>query len=62
MSSFRDSAAILVSCTTEKSEVLSVDNLATDVDPTSRLLTFTKKNSGPSMEPWETPASKWHQF
>ena len=40
-----------MSCTTEKSEALSVDNLATDVDPTSRLLTFTKKNSGPSMEP-----------
>ena len=42
-SSFRDRDVVLGSCTTEKSEVSSANNLATGVNPLGRSVILTKK-------------------
>ena len=42
--------------TTENNEVSSANNFAFDERPSARSLIYIKNRSGPSMEPWGTPA------
>ena len=47
---------VFVLWTTENNEVSSANSFAFDDKPTAKSFMYIKKSSGPSMEPWGTPA------
>ena len=59
---FSSLAEMLVSFTTEKRDVSSAKSLAVEVILSDKSLIYTKKNRGPKMEPFGTPASTSHYF
>lgn len=50
------------SWTTEKSAVSSAKSLVFVVKPSGKSLIYTKKNRGPRIEPYGTPALNFDQF
>ena len=53
---------MLGSFTTEKRGVLSANSLTVEVIFSDRLLIYTKKNRGPKVDLWGTPALTGNQF
>ena len=47
---------MFLSCTTEKREVSSANNLKLEDKSSDRSLTYVKKNIGPRIDPWVTLA------
>ena len=59
---FSSLAEMLVSFTTEKRDVSSAKSLTVEVTLSDKSLIYTKKNRGPKMDPFGTPAGTSDYF